>query len=385
MQPLEPGIPSAPLRVVERAAGGFRIEATFDKLNPRPRDVARDELVDETVAAGDLQVVTNQCARFIQAIALVVHLGKQQSRQGGHGGQSSVELAGVIESSLIELGRFIDTTLHQETQTVDAIVENTPDVVRPRGVGPLSLRVGRGRILEPIVLALRVHMRHFDGALRVFVDRIPRAVPLEAAPLRLLHVIGHETQNHFPVSELRLDGFDIYVRRRGLPTARPEIDAPAEAAQRRPRALKIPLSFPLPDSLELQVREELEDLLGNLSRVALHPADVAAPEKMQAIEQPCAAHEVLGEERMLDRFERLAVLLEPARGAHVHLGPAGRIGILEPPAEKLGEQMVIPIPVPLIVQAEDEEIERLQPAQHATGVGALRDVVAQLHAHAWQQ
>ena len=60
------------------------------------------------------------------------------------------------------------------------------------------------------------------------------------------------------------------------------------------------------------------------------------------------------------------------------------VPIGQPLLQELGEQMMVPIPAPFVVQREDEEVQCLQLIQALARVAPSRDEVAQLHAKARQ-
>ena len=80
---------------------------------------------------------------------------------------------------------------------------------------------------------------------------------------------------------------------------------------------------------------------------------------------------------MADRVGQRSVLGVPAAGCPVQgRNPAGILG-LEPGAQRVGEEVVVAIPVSLVVQWGQEEVVALQPLEQRLAVAAAGERVAQ--------
>ena len=78
---------------------------------------------------------------------------------------------------------------------------------------------------------------------------------------------------------------------------------------------------------------------------------------------------VAAEKRMVDGLIDVTLLREPPACAAVQLPRALWPGCRQLPAEDVGEELVVAVPAPLIVQGGDEEVRGLQLGQHRVAVG----------------
>jgi hypothetical protein len=93
---------------------------------------------------------------------------------------------------------------------------------------------------------------------------------------------------------------------------------------------------------------------------------------------------VRGGERVPDRLGKVSVVLVPAGGQKVQL--VRKFGAFAPEAaaQEVGEEVMVTVPSPLVVQGDDEEVVPLQPLQHLLPIIAAGEGVAQRGAHALQ-
>src|SRR5215207_6398637 len=82
-------------------------------------------------------------------------------------------------------------------------------------------------------------------------------------------------------------------------------------------------------------------------------------------------------QRVLHRLRDQAVLLVPRRRPTVQLFDALEALALKPGSQEIGEEVVVAVPAPLVVQRNDEEVVPVQPLQLLLPVGASGERVTQ--------
>ena len=77
-------------------------------------------------------------------------------------------------------------------------------------------------------------------------------------------------------------------------------------------------------------------------------------------DDPARALEIARSEGVVDRLVVIALLLVPGRRSRVQLGDLVGMERPQPGAEDLGEERVVAIPAPLVVERDDQEVRALQ-------------------------
>ena len=84
---------------------------------------------------------------------------------------------------------------------------------------------------------------------------------------------------------------------------------------------------------------------------------------------------------MPDRLDDVALLLVPGRGHRVELLHETGLLVEEPPAQDVGEEVVVAVPVPPVVQRDHEQVVPLEGLEHAAAIGLTGEGVAQGAVH----
>ena len=85
---------------------------------------------------------------------------------------------------------------------------------------------------------------------------------------------------------------------------------------------------------------------------------------------------------VLDRRVLLAVLLMPRTRPAVQFGHVVRLLIDQSRLQHLGEQVVVPIPMTVVIEGHEEQIGPVERLQHRSAVTASRDGIAEWRIHA---
>src|SRR5690349_11481550 len=87
---------------------------------------------------------------------------------------------------------------------------------------------------------------------------------------------------------------------------------------------------------------------------------------------------------MPDGVVGLAIVGVPAAGCQVQPGDEGRLLVQEASAEDVGEQMVVAVPAPLVVQGDKEHVGAFELLEGASAVIAAGECVTQRAAESVQ-
>ena len=118
-----------------------------------------------------------------------------------------------------------------------------------------------------------------------------------------------------------------------------------------------------PDDCELRVGERLApaQLVEPVHQRRVPPAP---DERVRVARDEIARPpHVASRDRVCDRFLHIPVLLEPPRGSKVQHGDALRLRLLEVTPKHVREEMVVPVPLPSLVERDQEEIRVLGPLE----------------------
>ena len=110
-----------------------------------------------------------------------------------------------------------------------------------------------------------------------------------------------------------------------------------------------------------------------------HSAVLAALAKLGQgqLHQFCGLRRVSGGDGVRDGIGQHAGLGVPARGRPVQVAsPVGVVGG-EPRAQRVGEQVVVAVPPPMVVKRDDEQVLALQGLEHPLTVGPAGQVIAE--------
>ena len=99
-------------------------------------------------------------------------------------------------------------------------------------------------------------------------------------------------------------------------------------------------------------------------------------------DDPARPVEIAGPERVVDRLVVIPPLLVPGRSTRVQPGDFCGMGCPQPGAQDLGEQRVIAVPAPLVVERDDQEVGALQLLESRLAVAPSGDRLAERSAQA---
>src|SRR5690606_10078801 len=106
--------------------------------------------------------------------------------------------------------------------------------------------------------------------------------------------------------------------------------------------------------------------LQDLARESLEPsaqrclAAVSAVGRQDNLDELRGMAEVLSEKGVPDRLGDVTFFLLPGRGLRVELEHEAGSLVEEPPAQDVGEEVVVAVPVTTIVQGDDEQVVPFQ-------------------------
>ena len=93
---------------------------------------------------------------------------------------------------------------------------------------------------------------------------------------------------------------------------------------------------------------------------------------MKQLDQLGGARRVLGREGMADGLFAVAVAVEPVAGAPVQQRQAAFVLVRKMGAQHLGEEVVVPVPLPTVVERNDKEIVSFERRDRRLAVAQCR-------------
>ena len=153
----------------------------------------------------------------------------------------------------------------------------------------------------------------------------------------------------------------------------------AEVAGQLLRCIQLACEPQRPAVQHDQTRRADQQAVGQVHLPAQQHADVLLCQQLlfgQVLHQVRRHIQMPGPQRLLHRLVDQALGVKPATGAQVQAGRRQGGAFLAAGAQQVGEQMVIAVPVPLLIQRHQEHLMSLQIAQDFCAVMGLADGVA---------
>ena len=157
---------------------------------------------------------------------------------------------------------------------------------------------------------------------------------------------------------------------------------------------KLPLDLPQPrfdvrelvaghegaDEADGQHRSRPDDVVGEVADPATDGGllSISLQGGQGSLDEVAGSLDVAGGQRVAHGGNRLAGPVVPLAGAQVEAGDQFRVLVAQMRPEDVGEQLVVPVPLPLVVERPEEQVRPFQGCEHGPAAGLLEDGIAEV-------